>query len=123
MGEPENMVAVCKWLRENADANHVGVVYNFHHGHDHIRKFPALLSQMLPYLLCVNINGMNDGAQPKILGVGKGKHDIEMLRALLNSGYHGPIGILDHREELDAEESLRENLEGLDRLIPVLSAK
>jgi len=120
MGEPRNMVAVCRWLREHEDADHVGIVYNFHHGHEHIGDFPQLLAEMLPYLHCLNINGMNDGAQPKILGVGKGKHDKAMLQAVLASGYRGRIGILDHRDELDAEESLRENLEGLARLVSEL---
>ncbi len=117
MGEPRNMVAVCRWLREHEDADHVGIVYNFHHGHDHIGEFPQLLAEMLPYLHCLNINGMNEGAQPKILGVGKGQHDKAMLQAVLASGYRGRIGILDHRENLDAEESLRENLEGLAKLV------
>jgi hypothetical protein len=40
-----------------------------------------------------------------------------MLQAVLDSGYRGRIGILDHRENLDAEESLRENLEGLAKLL------
>lgn len=40
-----------------------------------------------------------------------------MIRVVLTSGYQGPIGILDHRSEMDAEQSLRENLEGLKRLV------
>ena len=34
-----------------------------------------------------------------------------------DSGYRGPIGILDHRPETDAEVSLRENLTGLQKLL------
>ena len=34
-----------------------------------------------------------------------------------DSGYHGPIGILDHREDTDAEVSLRANLDGLKKLL------
>ena len=71
-GEPINMVAVCKWLRTHADGKHVGIVYNFHHGHEHIDDFPRQFAIMQPYLLCVNLNGMNDHADPKILAVGKG---------------------------------------------------
>ncbi len=115
-GEPENMVAVCQWLRKNAKADHVGLVYNFHHGHGHIKNFSALLSKMKPYLLCVNLNGMNPQAKPKILPLGKGKHEVEMMRALTQSGYKGPIGILDHRSNLDAEKSLRQNLDGLQKI-------
>ena len=34
-----------------------------------------------------------------------------------DSGYCGPLGILDHRMETDAEESLRQNLVGLQTLL------
>lgn len=119
-GEPQNMVAVVKYLREKHDARHVGIVYNFHHGHEHIAGFESLLQQMRPYLLCVNINGMMDPAEAaagqKIVPVGAGKHEAKMLRQLQRSGYRGPIGILDHRSELDAEQSLRQNLQGLESL-------
>ncbi len=114
-GEPENMVAVCNRLREMG-YGHVGIVYNFHHGHDHISRWQAALKLMQPYLLCVNINGMNDTANPKILGLGKGKHERAMLQVLLDSGYVGPVGIIDHRPELDARESLLENLDGLKKI-------
>jgi hypothetical protein len=119
-GEPDNMVAVCQWLRKNADGAHVGVVYNFHHGHSDIERFPELFALMKPFLLCVNLNGMNDGAKPKILSVGQGQHERDMLRTIVACGYKGPIGILDHRPETDAEESLRQNLEGLRRLVSEL---
>lgn len=116
-GEPANMVAVCRWLRENTQADHVGIVYNLHHGHDHISDFAEVLALMKPYLLCLNLNGMNTDAKPKILPLGKGEHDQRMLEIIRRSGYRGPIGILDHRSDVDAEQSLRENLEGLKRLL------
>jgi len=112
-GEPANMVAVCKRLHELGQT-HVGIVYNFHHGHGHIDDWSESLSVMLPFLHCVNLNGMNREEQPKILGIGKGDHELKMIRVLVASGYDGPIGVLDHRDELDARESLLENLEGLD---------
>lgn len=111
-GEPENLVAVCQRLRELGQ-DHVGIVYNFHHAHERIDDWDASLKKMLPYLHCINLNGMNDAAQPKILGIGKGTHELPMIRAILNSGYQGPIGILDHRGDLDARESLQENRDGL----------
>ena len=112
-GEPANLVAVCQRLRQKGDADHVGIVYNFHHGHDHIARFSTAMAIMKPHLLCLNLNGMNDGAQPKILPIGAGHHEQRMMRIIVDSGYDGPIGILDHRSELDAEESLRQNLQGL----------
>lgn len=111
-GEPANMVAVCQKLREMG-YDHVGIVYNFHHGHEHIADWPEVFALMKPYLICLNLNGMNDKAQPKILGIGKGKHERAMIAAIAASDYDGPIGILDHRNELDAKESLQENLTGL----------
>ncbi|MBL6723905.1 MAG: hypothetical protein ISQ09_02325 [Rubripirellula sp.] len=53
----------------------------------------------------------------KIIPVGSGKHELAMMRALLASGYRGPVGILDHRNELDARDSLQQNLDGLNDLI------
>lgn len=116
-GEPDNMVAVCEYLREQHDAKHVGIVYNLHHGHGHTAEFREHLKALSPYLLCLNLNGMNDKPEPKILPIGQGKHDERLVRIILESKYRGPIGILDHRNELDAEESLQQNLNGLDRLV------
>ncbi len=116
-GEPENMIAVAQWLRGDAKADHVGIVYNFHHGHGHIRDFAEVLAAMKPYLLCLNLNGMNASGDPKILPIGAGEHERSMMEAIRQSGYAGPIGILDHRGELDAEESLRQNLDGLKKVL------
>lgn len=122
-GEPANMVAVCEWLREETGSDHIGIVYNLHHGHGHIEDFAEHLEQMKPYLLCLNLNGMNTGEEPKILPVGQGQHDAALLRIILDSGYEGPIGIIDHRADLDAEASLRENLEGLARMLDKLAVE
>jgi len=111
-GEPENQLAILARVKM---AN-VGLVYNFHHGHEHVARFAELLRKLKPHLLAVNINGMKTGT--KILPVGEGEDELAMLRALEASGYRGPVGILGHREELDAEVALRLNLEGLRRLFP-----
>ena len=122
-GEPRNMVDVCKYLKEHHQADHVGVVYNLHHAHDHIQDFSTQLELLKPWLLCLNLNGMNDNAQPKILPIGSGQHDQPLLRTILSSGYDGPIGIIDHREQLDAEESLLQNLNGLQSVLAELGHK
>ena len=82
---------------------------------------------MLPYLLCLNINGMADAErvnertlENKILPIGSGQYELKMLQAIRDSGYQGPIGILDHRNDMDAEESLKQNLTGLKRLLQEL---
>jgi hypothetical protein len=113
-GEPENQVAILDRLRRQD----TGIVYNFHHGHEHVARFPALLAAMKPYLMAVNINGMRQGT--KILPVGDGDLELGMLRALVASGYSGPIGLLGHRAEIDAAEALRLNLDGLRKLLPRL---
>jgi hypothetical protein len=121
-GEPSNMVEVVRRLREQHDAAHVGIVYNFHHGHEHIADFQTHMESMEPYLFCLNINGMEDASvvasgKNKILPVGAGKHEVAMLKIVKASKYNGPIGILDHRPETDSELTLKENMEGLDTLI------
>ncbi len=122
-GEPANMVAVVKWLRDNVKADHVGIVYNLHHGHDHIGDFAQMLDQMKPYLLCLNLNGMNDNAQPKILPLAAGRHDLALLKIIAKSGYTGPIGILDHRSDTDTQKTLQQNLDGLEKLLGQMKAK
>lgn len=114
-GEPENMAAVCRVLHDRG-YEHVGIVYNFHHGHGHIDRWNQALQVMLPYLLCVNLNGMNPQADPKILGIGKGQHERKMIRSVVQIGYQGPIGILDHQPELDARVALQENQQGLAKI-------
>jgi sugar phosphate isomerase/epimerase len=112
-GEPENQIAIIREVK----AGNLGIVYNFHHGHQHIARFPELFAKMLPYLYAVNLNGMRDGGEPKILDIGKGEREREMILVVKKSSYRGPIGILNHREELDAEVGLRGNIEGLKNLL------
>lgn len=122
-GEPQNMVAVCEYLRDHHQADHVGIVYNLHHGHDHIADFAEQLALLQPHLLCLNLNGMNDNANPKILPIGDGQHDEQLISVIRRSGYNGPIGIIDHREQLDAQESLMQNLTGLRKVLEKLGDK
>lgn len=126
-GEPANLVAVCKSLRDRHPTGQIGIIYNFHHGHEHIDDFPKAFAMMLPYLFCVNINGMADPATvaagtDKILSIGSGIHEKKMLRSMQTSGYHGPVGILDHRITVDAEQSLQENLNGLQSIVASLNS-
>ena len=124
-GEPENMIAVTRFLRERHDAAHVGIVYNLHHGHAHIDRFAAALAAMKPYLLCLNLNGMTrdgDRRAMKILPLGQGDLDVQLLRIIRDSGYRGLIGILNHTGE-DAETRLKDNLAGLDWLVAQLDGK
>lgn len=116
-GEPANLIAVCKHLRKHHAANHVGIVYNFHHGHGHIRNFATSIKQLKPFLFCVNLNGMNEEAKPKILPIGKGKHEANMMRTLKETGYVGAVGILDHVNSEDSEVQLNRNLTGMSKVL------
>lgn len=123
-GEPENQIQIIERLRQQGVTN-VGIVYNHHHGHDHIDRFAALLQAMKPHLLALNLNGMTrDGDRngKKILPLGQGDLDVALLKVIHNSGWRGPIGILNHTDE-DAEVRLRDNLDGLDWLLPQLDGK
>jgi|GEM_PF-1498278 len=120
-GEPENMVAVCEALA----MPNVGIVYNQHHGHSHLPRWKESLAQMLPHLHFLNLNGMTaDGESTgkKILVIGQGDLDVALAKTICESGYTGPIGILNHTGH-DAEARLLDNLEGLDWVVGELTAK
>jgi sugar phosphate isomerase/epimerase/cytochrome c551/c552 len=120
-GEPENQLAIIDELK----LPNVGIVYNQHHGHDHLARFGELLPKMLPHLVCLNLNGMMpDGERrgQKILPLGQGELDLALLKTIRTSGYRGPIGILGHTQD-DAEERLLDNLDGLDWLVKQLDGK
>lgn len=120
-GEPENQLAILKKLK----LANVGIVYNQHHGHDHLDRFAALLEKMQPHLLALNLNGMTkegDRKGQKILPLGQGDLDLELLKTIRASGYQGKIGVLGHTMD-DAEERLKDNLEGLAWLAAQLDGK
>jgi len=116
-GEPENQLAILERLRGQGIFN-VGLVYNQHHGHAHVDRFAELMQKMKPHLLALNLNGMvPDGEKrgKQILPLGQGELDLKLLTMIRDSGWRGPIGILNHTDE-DAEVRLRQNLAGLDQL-------
>lgn len=120
-GEPENQIALIEHLK----LKNVGIVYNLHHGHDHLGRMPALLKSMTPHLLAFNLNGMVAGGErvgKKILPIGEGHFDAELLKGLRDSGYTGPVGILGHTDD-DAAERLADNLDGLAWLKARLDGK
>jgi sugar phosphate isomerase/epimerase len=120
-GEPENQIAIIKRL----GLPNVGIVYNQHHGHGHLDRFPQLLTLMMPYLHALNLNGMTNGGDQrgmKILPLGQGDLDLGLLKTIAASGYRGPIGILNHTS-VDAEGRLHDNLDGLDWLVAQLNGR
>lgn len=117
-GEPENQLELVRQFSEEGFSN-VGLVYNQHHGHHHVPRFPELMEMMKPHLLAFNLNGMDaegDQRGRKILPIGYGELDVELLGIVAKSGWRGPVGILNHTEE-DSRERLLDNLEGLEWVV------
>lgn len=124
-GEPENQLAILKRLRAEGFTQ-VGLVYNFHHGHDHITRFAAMWPRIQSQTLAVNLNGMvlnGDKTDRKILYLGEGDQELAMMRVIQASGWRGLVGILNHRTDTDAAVALRRNLAGLDQLAARLRAE
>jgi sugar phosphate isomerase/epimerase len=117
-GEPVNQVRII----DKMGVDDVSIVYNFHHAHLQVQEFPDLLQKMLPYLNTVNLNGMKVEG-PKILTIGDGDKELEMLKTLKQSGYKGSIGIICHIETEDAQVVLKRNLEGLQTLLSKMGEK
>ncbi len=110
-GDPRNQIRIIRHLHRDD----IGLVYNFHHAHDHLSIFAQLVEEMLPYLWTVNLNGMR-AEGPKILAIGEGDREKEMISLLLDRGYQGQFGIIGHIDTADVQEVLRRNLAGLDEL-------
>jgi sugar phosphate isomerase/epimerase len=110
-GEPVNLIRII----ESVGSEKIRIVYNFHHAHHQVDQFEALLQKMLPYLSTININGMKVEG-PKIITLGEGDRELEMLSIIRASGYSGPIGILGHTEGEDIRVVLERNLKGLETL-------
>ncbi len=111
-GEPENQLK----LIERLAMPNIGIVYNLHHAHSQIDRLPEVLAKIQPHLLALNINGTRtegDRFGHKILPIGEGDRDLEILRQIEASGYRGLIGILNHTDE-DAKKRLQDNLDGLN---------
>ena len=67
--------------------------------------------------ICAFFLAKPKAAQPKILSLGRGQHEAAMIATIHKSGYTGPVGILDHRNDTDTEIALKENLERLEEIL------
>lgn len=112
-GKPKNQLQIIKALPQED----IGVVFNFHHAHDSLKEYQANIKMLMPYLWCVNLNGMKaDG--PKIITIGQGDLEHNMIQTLLDLNYQGPFGLLGHVKGGDPETILQQNLDGLRHLFP-----
>ncbi|RMB64149.1 AP endonuclease [Dokdonia sinensis] len=112
-GDPKNQLEIINRLPQY----NIGVVYNFHHAHEELDAYDENIAMLLPYLKCVNLNGMKAGG-PKILTIGQGELEKQMIQRLLDLGYDGPWGILGHVKGGDPEVLLDKNMRGLWGLFP-----
>ena len=53
---------------------------------------------------------------PKIIPIGEGNLEEEMINCILKLGYKGPFGILGHVKDDDVALTLKKNLKGLQSL-------
>ncbi|MDB5298259.1 MAG: putative heme-binding protein, partial [Phycisphaerales bacterium] len=123
--EPANMTAIVSRLKSQGVAN-VGIVYNLSHGYGDLGDFADRFRLVLPHLLAVNLNGTSP-LPPGVKGdpivpLGCGSMDVALLKTIRDSGYAGPIGIINESDE-DAAARLLDNLDGLDWLLPQLDAR
>ena len=110
-GKPKNQLRILNALpKEN-----LGVVFNFHHAHDSLQEYSENIKLLFPYLWSVSLNGMNaDG--PKIISIGKGNLEKQMIKELLDLNYKGSFNILGHVKGGDPEIILENNYLGLKKL-------
>ena len=108
-GNPLNQLEIIKALPNQ----NLSLVYNFHHGLQHIDDFNKIATKIAPHLSAVNLNGMKKEGE-KILPIGKGIYEKEMIRILQKNGFTGPWGILGHVEGEDVKSILINNIEGLN---------
>lgn len=111
-GNPDNLVKIV----ESLPGQEIGIIFNFHHAHNLLENYEDLVENMLPLLWAVNLNGMIPEG-PKIATIGQGSEEKKMIQILETKGFRGPFGILCHREDADAKEVLKGNLEGLKTLV------
>ncbi len=124
-GEPENQLAIIERLRRSRASTTSASSTTCTTATSTWRDLAEVLAKLKPHLVAINLNGMDPGGDRigrKILPLGQGSCDLELLRTIRDSGYRGPIGILGHTMD-DAEERLRDNLDGLDWLVPQLDGK
>lgn len=113
-GEPENQIRLIQAI----GLPNVGIVYNLHHAHHQLDRLESILKKIQPHLLAINLNGMEtdgDRVGKKILPIGQGSRDKEVLKLIGQMNFDGPVGILNHTD-LDARTRLKENLDGLGQL-------
>ena len=112
-GMPENQLEVMDYLKRP----NIGIVYNLHHAEEDIERFPQFFSKILPHLMAVNLMGLRKENPVKVVPVGEGDAEAEMIRIIRDSSYRGPIGIINEETAPDAEVGLTMNVDGLKKIL------
>ena len=115
-GEPENELAVLQYVK----MKNLGIVYNFNHAEDQVGGFSAFFPKIIPRLIALNIAGLKKGPPGKVVAVGQGDSEREMIRIIAESSYRGPIGIINEDTDPDAEIGLEKNMNGLKSILHTL---
>ena len=112
-GDPENQLQLIRYVNKS----NIGIVYNFHHAESDLETFPTFYPKILPHLLAINLAGLKKGNPVKVVPVGQGDAELEMMRIIQKSSYNGPIGIINEEFAPDAEDGLKMNIEGLKKIL------
>ena len=118
-GEPENQLAIIDFLK----IDNLGIVYNFHHAKEQIDRFPEFFPKIQPHLLSLNLAGLHkgdSGESAKVVPIGEGNAEQEMIRLVKDSGYDGPVGIINEETAPDARDGLTMNMEGLQKVLALI---
>ncbi|MCF2443481.1 sugar phosphate isomerase/epimerase [Dyadobacter sp. CY345] len=112
-GMPENQLEVIRYLKKP----NIGIVYNFHHAEEDIERFPKFFPEILPHLFAVNLMGLKKGNPVKVVPIGEGDAESEMIKIVRENAYNGPIGIINEDTAPDAEVGLTMNMHGLKKIL------
>jgi sugar phosphate isomerase/epimerase len=118
-GDPENQLELIKYVNKP----NIGIVYNLHHAEADLETFPDFYPKILPHLLAINLAGLKKGNPVKVVPVGQGDSELEMLRIIQKSSYRGPIGIINEEFAPDAEDGLKINMAGLKEILKELGGE
>lgn len=103
--EPENQAQVIALLKGRGIDN-VGLCYCLFHGHHRmtdLKAFNTMFQNMKPYLWSLNLD----------FTIGASDQEVALYRMIRDSGWRGPVGIIGHDRNKDAEPTLRAALAGL----------
>jgi sugar phosphate isomerase/epimerase len=117
-------------LTQKIDRKNVGAVFNLCHflKTDDRNFLEKSLTESIPYLSAVSINGADDGETGKmdwsrlIQPLGKGSFDVlNILRILRNNNYIGPVGLQCYNIKGEPSEFLKISIESWQKYMKELS--